>query len=215
MDRSLTIATLGLALAMPTTAAANLITNPGFESGTTGWSVTGWQRNPIPTGAPGFLYARSGSGHMGAGCSNATTYVTACVLSQDVTTEVGATYALTFWLRNHVSTGTELYTVRIGDSIYSDGFTQTGWAQLQISGYVATAATTRISFSGRNQTSWLRLDDVSFVRTAAPPASAPVPEPAAWALMIAGFGLVGGRLRAAARDRRPHSAGTARTTATP
>jgi hypothetical protein len=200
--RMFAVAALGLTL--PGTASANLITNPGFESGTTGWSVTGWQRNPIPTGAPGFLYARSGSGHMGAGCSNAITYVTACVLSQDVTTEVGATYALTFWLRNHVSSGTELYTVRIGDSVYSGSYTLTGWLPLEITGYVATAATTRISFSGRNQGSWMRLDDVSFVRTAAPPVSAPVPEPATWALMIAGFGLIGARLRSVStRQLRP------------
>jgi hypothetical protein len=201
MYRTLAIAALGLTLAVPAQAAANLLTNPGFESGTTGWSVTGWQRNPIPTGAPGFLYARSGSGHMGAGCSNALTYVTACVLSQDVATEVGATYSLSFWLRNHVSTGTELYTVRIGDSTFNGSYTLTGWSPIEINGYVATAATTRISFSGRNQTSWLRLDDVSFVRTAAPPVSAPVPEPAAWTLMIAGFGLLGAQLRAARPSR--------------
>ena len=109
---------------------------------------------------------------------------------------VGKSYALTFnWagtqLRNRTGPTTEQFIVSLGSQTFStpvinvasQGFT--GW-YTQTFTYTATAADEVLKFVANGTPSGLPpfalLDGVSL---------AAVPEPAAWALMVAGFGLVG------------------------
>ena len=63
-----------------------------------------------------------------------------------------------------------------------------GWTHYVFALGTATGSDT-ITFRGRNDPAYNALTNVSVTQSAA------VPEPASWALMLGGFGLVGGALR--------------------
>lgn len=76
-------------------------------------------------------------------------------------------------------------------------------ADIGFVGLLFSSAVTSVVFAatdgGGNDFTWFGIDDVQFWQNAAPPG---VPEPASWAMLIAGFGLVG----AAIRSRRSATA---------
>jgi hypothetical protein len=166
----------------------------------TGWDVSNattaqWMSN---SAIPGFS-AQQGSYYVAIAANGGD-------ISQDFSTVVGRSYTVTFWaaalpvgIGGHptkegavAATGgsTSDFFVNLGD----------GWTQETYS-FTATSSSTTLSFDnitpggsipdgahrdGSSPLYRLGLDDVSI---------SSVPEPASWAMMIVGFGLIGGGLR--------------------
>lgn len=196
-------AALALAAAFGSTAAhANLLINGSFETGDlTGWSDTYGVLNPFGT--------TYGAGMDGTYWAWVAGYETPITLSQTVSgLTVGQTYTLSFL---QASEGYNSDQVRVSvnggpGTIFSsppyiaggpgNGFWNV-WVT-QTYSFVATSSTDTISFdtNGLN----LACCDVGIDNVIL---SAGVPEPAAWALMLVGFGGLGAVLRSRRRTLAP------------
>jgi hypothetical protein len=211
-----------LAAAAPASAATNLITNGGFElpvlpigglinvnAGQVfpGWSVSGGTIGiPETASHDGLQYYTSHTGRNSLDLSgNAITgnKVPTNAITQTVATVAGKKYLLNFFVGNAGPYGTYGFnlglptTVRVainGGSLQS--FTNADETPYVINykpfgfSFIATGPTTIKFQNGPNNDGHVAIDDITLM--------AAVPEPATWAMLIAGFGLVGG----AARRRR-------------
>jgi hypothetical protein len=167
-------------------AASNIVTNPGFESGLTGWTAS-------PDWGSGNFAVHSGSLEAYTECVGATCIsVPTSFLDQDLTTVIGQTYDLSFWYRFQGPSSpvgpNELQTYA-GGILVSDLVNQPnngGVYQQEFTTFTATSMTTLIQFDGRNDPSFLIIDDVCVDAPggACVQASA-VPEPASGFLMLA------------------------------
>lgn len=126
---------------------------------------------------------------------------------QNVSTTPGQAYTLSFFLGNADGSGNANYTLPssltlsvggAGVGTYTNANVTTGginWKSFTYS-FVATSSSTAIQFNnatpGPNPDNYAGLDTVSLVSGA--------PEPAAWLMMITGFGIAGGALRGRRRS---------------
>ncbi len=179
------VAGIAASLALIATGAqANLVTNGGFEDGTTGWSTNGWSVTNSTYG----VSADDGSLFAYTGC-----VASYCTLSQDLTTVAGGTYSLTFAFNPGADvtiSGADTKVYWNGTVVADLGLGEAAWTVYTIGGLVATGTDTTLEFSGYQNPAWNGVDDVSVTST--------VPEPAMGALMLAGLGLAG----VAARRKR-------------
>lgn len=191
-QRALTMAAaLAVTLLLTSVVAqANLITNPGFETGNfSGWTqsgnlgFTGVANSPLHTGA--FAAFLGPVGSLG-------------LLSQTIATTPGATYDLSFFLQSDGRPANEFLVRWNGASVFDQvNLPAFGYTEKTFSGLVAMNATTTLDFGFRNDPGFLHLDDVSLNATTAP---TPTPEPAT--LLLLGTTAVGiGWARR--RQRRP------------
>lgn len=181
------IAAAALLLTSVPVAAVNLVTNPGFETGTfAGWTVNATGGTVITSGAPF-------SGSFDARLRTVDNVVR--TISQIVLTTSGS-YELAYYLRN---TGTlqgqdasiDGLTVASGSTVTVFGNRPAFAYSLFTQNFVATGPTT-ISFTYLHPSPGsFQLDDVSVTA---------IPEPATWAMLVTGFALVGFAAR-----RRPAS----------
>lgn len=108
------------------------------------------------------------------------------------------TYQLTFYYspRPNIAAASNGIDVLLdGVSIFNvtgDGGGQTGWVQQTVNFATGTGGTLSFAALGTSDSLGGYIEDVALVA---------VPEPATWAMMIGGFGLLGGALRL--RSRRP------------
>jgi hypothetical protein len=171
--------------------SAELVTNGGFEAGDfSGWTQGGNTASTVVTP----LAPHSGSFNASLG-----PFATAGTLSQDLNTVAGQQYMISFWLRNSFGdVGNHFTAVFGGNQLFNLSDSPT-FAYAPFS-FVATAnaSLSTLLLDFRNDTSFWYLDDVSAV--ALTPA---VPEPASWAMMISGFGLVGFAMRRRATSGVP------------
>lgn len=156
-----------LALATPS-FAQNLLTNPGFETGTlAGWTDAGnlgWNTvTTVPhTGTFGISNGAVGS---------------LSLLRQTIATTPGNSYEMCGWVR---STGASHYQMRFGaTTVFPDTVLPAG-PYTQICG-IATAggASTVVEYGFRDDPSFVNFDDASVIQT--------IPEPGSYALI--GIGL--------------------------
>ena len=184
---------LGLAVAIaPLSAAGAALVNGTFEAGSTGWTVDIGRVDFLM----GSIYA-DGIGTVATPAQRANTYAFfggadvsgPNVLSQSFATVSGTRYNFSF---DSASVGGFFPQVinynfggTIGSTIYSPsnnfGVFQTYTGSFVASSTQSTVSLVNISVGGDGSDLWV--DNVSV---------AAVPEPQTWAMLIAGFGLVGG-----------------------
>lgn len=165
---------------------ANIIVNGSFETGDfTGWEQVGdtsfdFVTDEVAGGGPtdGAFHAAFGSIDPGGGG-----------ITQTLSTLGGNIYTVTFDLAN------------LGDTpnaygLFWDGGFEFILNDLEAFTYttlsfdlVATGSSTEFGFVFYNAPSFYLLDNISLEQTGV------IPEPASWALLIAGFGLVGSAMR--------------------
>lgn len=162
--------------------AAELIVNGGFETGNfTGWTRSGALGNTFVTAAA------AATGNYGASFSPNLVGS----ISQSFATVVGNAYSLHFDLAHNI--GTASATNSFGFDF--NGVPVQGFGNYQALPYtsltytlVATSAISELKFNFRDgRPTSFSFDNVSL--------TGDVPEPAAWALMIAGFGFTGTAMR--------------------
>jgi hypothetical protein len=179
------IAVLLTAAVIPA-VAGNIVANPGFESGLTGWTNS-------PDWGSGNFAVHTGvleafTQCVGAACISTPT----SFLYQDLATVTSQIYAFTFWYRFQGPSGTtninELQTLA-GGVIVSDLVDQSnngGVYQQAQTTFVAPGPTTRIQFDGRNDPSFLIIDDVCVDLNGAACGLVATPEPATGFLGVVG-----------------------------
>ena len=185
------IGTLIFALSFFTTgvSAQNLVTNPGFEAGSGGWSTSSWG---IGAWAPTHAGTNAAAtGCIGAPCMNTGTGAS---ISQTVATVAGTTYTVSLWYRTNVGNPTELQ-VLFGTAPLTNGgagtctgnciiqtTTNTGgtWVQLTATA-TATSASTLLQILGRHDPAGIFIDDIS-VMSNAPVSPASIPTLSEWAM---------------------------------
>jgi len=173
-----------MAAAVP--ANATLLVNGSFDDGLAGWTRTGSGTGYVVTNGIFFGLAAP-SAQFRTGDSNFK------ALSQSVATVIGERYQLTYSVLNQDSLFNQ-FDVTTGAVTNSTSFEGPFEGFLTFTqNFIATSESSLIQFSvkhGGVNSNFLFVDDVSLVNI--------VPEPESWAMLIAGFGLVG----AAARRRR-------------
>ena len=165
--------------------AANIVANPGFETG----DFTGW----IPGGDTSFTFISTTadfvhSGTYGAGFGP---FFFDGTLSQSLATTAGQPYVLSFWLANLGDVPNHFSVAWDGQVLFS--FLDAVSFPYQQHSYNVTASgpSTAIDFTFYDFPSFLALDDVSVDIPAAGNDPLATPEPATLGLLLGGLGMVG------------------------
>jgi hypothetical protein len=155
-----TVVPVVASLTATATLGPNLVMNGGFETGDfTGWLTSGFGsgEDNVITGAAGANTLVHGGIHAGQfGPTNLGS------LMQNLTTTVGASYNLDFWLSNPVGgTGTE-WKVVVGGNTLIDVMNapQFNYTHYTFT-FTATSAVTTLQFGFAHPPDWFYLDDVS------------------------------------------------------
>lgn len=177
-----------LVFTMPS-GAANIVLNPGFETGSFApWTTSG------NDGA--FVNVDTFLPHSGTFAAFFGPQGSPAFLSQDLATTPGGTYDLAFWLVNEGS-GTNFFSVSWnGAQIFSltdaDLF---AYQLFEFPALAATSASTTLQFAFRHEGAFWDLDDVSVDGVAVNP----IPEPSTLGLLLIGvLGLAAFRRKLAA-----------------
>lgn len=159
MPKTLLTLAAAAALASATPAFANLVSNGGFEtSDFTGWTQfdnTGF--TGVGTSSPSAVGPHSGSflAFFGAVGSDGGIF-------QNLTTVIGQTYSLTFWLATDSGTPNDLFVQWDGTTIFSQvDRGPSGYTLFSFSGLLATTTSTQLAFGFRHDPAYFELDDVS------------------------------------------------------
>ena len=210
--RKMLLALLAVA-AFPVSAnAQNLLVNGSFEDSTSNFTTPpGWTNightdgvlNYAAIGQPVYdganFYSIGGAGNNGFASPGEG-------IGQTVATTLGDIYRLTFGYSDENCPGcSTVFTVNIGSfaqdfTVVADagGFFTRPFDVGQISGFTATGPSTFISFILKSTTNIGNndplLDGIVFEKVGTTNVPT-VPEPATWAMMLTGFGLLGGALR--------------------
>ena len=176
-------------------ASAAILVNGGFEAGLSGWTNSGRFE-----AIPGSAYA-DGIGTGATAAQRANTYVFigagehtgTNVLSQSFATTIGHTYNFSFEVLA-VGGGTQALAYQFGvtgGSITPPSGNNFSNLSTVMGSFVASASTSTVTFTNTTAPDGtdLALDNVSITSVGG------VPEPASWAMLFAGFGLIGAAMR--------------------
>jgi hypothetical protein len=172
--------------AMPAMATTNLVSNPSFESGFSGWQQFG---NTGYTGTAGITLGQSPTDGLRQAYFGPVS--NSGGIFQNIATVAGETYRVSFDM--YAAPGGQQFRVDFAgqtlvNSSFSPGLGYTSF----VYDILASAASSQLRFRTQHKPSYYLLDNVRVEHLE--PTEA-VPEPATWAMLIAGFGLVGASLR--------------------
>lgn len=178
--------TLAVALLAGTSAWGQVVTNPGFETGTLPpWSATyaGGSSSSGVSASQGSVTPHSGS-YLGWGYDNDGTGR----LSQNISTVAGATYSLSVWVAQSNPNAANAASIRLGaaNTPVSCTLGAAGvWTQCTGSFTVAgTSERLDLQFATVSGSGVIAFDDVTVTQTAAPAAAVqPVPTLSEWTLL--------------------------------
>jgi hypothetical protein len=215
--RTIAFVTAALLIAAPA-SAGNLISNGSFESGLTGWSIVGTEGQGFPpvaitygsaTGYPTGAFGEAVPADDSASLSSDAVGTRAAYFVSDLSASQG--------LKQSVFLNAGTYA--IGFSYYAPANGYANPVDARFSGSIGGITLVNALVSAGPVTDWIAISGLTTITTAGfydaeflfttngVPAKDvvidrvyidAVPEPASWAMLIAGFGLVG----AAARRRR-------------
>lgn len=206
MVRTLKISlALGVAaMAAPQLSAAELLTNGGFEAPVVPGSccltapptaIPGWVPTPNVNVVNGTFASSAGNlAKEGNQYLDLVGEGTTGSISQTFATVAGEQYNLNFWYSHNLFSGLQSASARLQVGNLSDSITHTGGTNANLEwryysgSFTANDATTTLTFvntAGRTNEG-VFLDAVSIMA---------VPEPGTWAMLILGFGLLGGAMR--------------------
>jgi PEP-CTERM motif len=173
----------GVALAIATPAAAqNIVTNGGFETG----DFTGFTQ----FGNTGFAGVETGSASEGTQSAYFGPVGSVGGINQTLATIAGQSYQISFDLQNDGGTPSSFEALFGSNQLFSltnsEAFGYTTFSTT----LTAIGASTDLSFSFRQDPRFFSLDNISVTAV-----SGAVPEPATWAMMLLGFGMVGASMR--------------------
>jgi hypothetical protein len=158
-------------------SAQNLVTNPDFLSGSTGWSLT-----PATSGSGfyfNFPYAGANFGAVGAYND---------VLSQVLATTPGTLYKIAFDLQHWATNNANEFSASFGvNTIYSIVSASAFGAATITATATANSSSTTLAFAGREAPNWYILSNVSVTATAVPGPIAGAGLPALVSLLGFGF----------------------------
>jgi hypothetical protein len=208
----------------PALAATNLVTNGSFESGLSGWIIGGTD-NDSPAYPPAAIFYNNASAYPIGAFGEAVPVNNAPTNSPDAAGARAAYFVSDFTINQSLTQQVFLTagTYQIGFSAYApqNGFNNAGDATFSgtiagvtLANYAVSSgpATTWQTFAGAANIASDGLYSVSFVFNtdrfpskdvvidqvyiiAGNPPLPAIPEPATWAMLIAGFGLVGAAMR--------------------
>jgi len=151
-----------LLLHSPVALAANLVTNPGFETA----DFTGWTQSGISW----FTYVSETDPHSGQYEASLGPFDTLGYLSQNLTTVPGATYEISWWLATSDDPIDNHFIVSFGDTVLFDqtGIPPQPWTKYTFTA-TATATSTTLQFGFANRPGFFFLDDVDVHETGVAP----------------------------------------------
>lgn len=149
------------AITVTSTAAGNLLTNPGFESSGSsfaGWTPSAFGAGTSVTNAAPFVHSGVRGARMGP-------WPSMLYLAQTLTTGAGKTYQITFWLYSGVAGTSSMQVLWEGSVVETTtNAGNTGWV-LHTVNVTATGATSEAKFGFANQPDFFGFDDVSVIQT--------------------------------------------------
>jgi hypothetical protein len=177
--------------------AANIVVNSGFESG----ALAPWFQDRNFGGGAEDWNVTNVDPH--SGTFAATVLGNKEIRQNFAPTPVANITQASFWLRhstqNNLPAFVSLFYSDLSETTFLVNTAGTGWEQFDVLGNLVAGKTLTgfsiFGYSGGQQPFRTYLDDVVFF------AGPAIPEPATWALMIAGFGLAGTAARRSARTR--------------
>jgi hypothetical protein len=208
----------------PALAATNLVTNGSFESGLAGWTIGGTDTDS-PLRPPAAIFYNSATAYPTGAFGEAVPVNNAPTNSPDAAGDRAAYFVSDFTVNQSLTQQVFLTagTYQIGFSAYSpqNGFDNDGEATftgtiagVPLANFAVSSgpATTWQTFAGATNIAVDGLYSVSFVFNtnfdpskdvvidqvyiiAGNPPLPAIPEPATWAMLITGFGLVGAAMR--------------------
>ena len=198
-----------LLLAIAAPAGAQIVANGGFEQPVAANSITGTTSIPGWTASSGDFeiitsaYWQPHSGNQSIDLNG----ITPATIFQDLATEVGATYQLSFWMAGNPDAAGDksLNVLWGGANVGSFTFVQAGatrsnmlWQLMTTGTLTATSSTTRLAFQSTTTATpsgGPALDDVSVTLLAGPPINSTVPEPSTYVMFATGLVALGGIAR--------------------
>lgn len=163
------LVSLAVVACLVSTASANLVANPGFETG----NFSGWTQS----GNTGETFVEITAAHTGSYGAFIGPNGSNGFIGQDLVTLAGATYDLSFWLHNPDRAPPSHFEASWNGSVIStsvlDNQPNFPYTQFTFTGLLATGLSTSLQFGFRHDSGFWAFDDVSVTLNTAPPS---VPE---------------------------------------
>jgi hypothetical protein len=182
MNRKIVLFIVAVVASAALSAHANLVLNPGFETG----DFTSWTNNS------GGNFVNAANAHSGTYSAWMGAVGTDGSFQQAIATTPGQLYNVSFWLQSPGGTPNDLSASFAGVTFYSVSNAGAFPYTLETGNVTATGTSSLLLFSARQDPSYWNVDDVDVHA---------VPEPPPWAMMAMGAVVLFGVQRLVRRKK--------------